>query len=191
MRGRMSSAGTTSRRRDSDSAGPRVSARKTRRRARRRSSSARSCGASAGTRGPAGTAHRDRQRRVLRRADWTRWRHLDPRPRAAAKARQVFEVVGVVKDMTKTLSRWAIPRRRFIFRCAPADYAQPSLGGMTLMVRAVPGVDAIAAVRARDQRHGRPPGAVQRAEHDGTDRGVHVPGAHGAVDLRIPAGCSG
>jgi macrolide transport system ATP-binding/permease protein len=71
---------------------------------------------------------------------------LDPRPRAAAKARQVFEVVGVVKDMKGALEM-SDPPPAIYFPLRPADYAQPSVGGITLMVRAVPGVDAIAAVR--------------------------------------------
>jgi predicted permease len=71
---------------------------------------------------------------------------FDPRPRAAAKARQVFEVVGVVKDM-KAAFEMGEPQPAIYFPLRPSDYAQPSLAGITLMVRGVPGVDAIAAVR--------------------------------------------
>src|SRR5215467_9603106 len=35
----------------------------------------------------------------------------------------------------------------FTSRCIPADYSQPSLRGVTLMLRAVPGADVITAVR--------------------------------------------
>ena len=71
---------------------------------------------------------------------------LDPRPRAAAKARQVFEVVGVVKDMKAAFEMGESPPAIY-FPLRPSDYTQPSMTGITLMVRAVPGVDAIAAVR--------------------------------------------
>jgi ABC-type antimicrobial peptide transport system permease subunit len=39
------------------------------------------------------------------------------------------------------------PRPVVYFPLRPADFAQPSLAGLTLMVRAAPGVDAITAVR--------------------------------------------
>jgi hypothetical protein len=71
---------------------------------------------------------------------------LDPRPRAAAKARQVFEVVGVVKDMKAAFEMGESPPAIY-FPLRPSDYSQASLTGITLMVRAIPGVDAIAAVR--------------------------------------------
>ena len=71
---------------------------------------------------------------------------FDPRPRAAARARQVFEVVGVVKDLKGAFEMGESPPAIY-FPLRPSDYAQPSLAGITLMVRAVPGVDAIAAVR--------------------------------------------
>lgn len=71
---------------------------------------------------------------------------FDPRPRGTAKARQVFEVVGVVKDMKAAFEMGESPPAIY-FPLRASDYAQPSLAGITLMVRAVPGVDAIAAVR--------------------------------------------
>jgi hypothetical protein len=71
---------------------------------------------------------------------------LEARPRTAAKARQVFEVVGVVKDMKAAFEMGESPPAIY-FPLRPSDYTQPSLTGITLMVRAVPGVDAIAAVR--------------------------------------------
>ena len=71
---------------------------------------------------------------------------LDPRPRNAAAARQVFEVVGVVKDLKAAFEMGESPPAIY-FPLRPADYKQPSLAGITLMLRAAPGVDAIAAVR--------------------------------------------
>jgi putative ABC transport system permease protein len=70
---------------------------------------------------------------------------FDPRPRST-KARQVFEVVGVVKDMKAAFEMGESPPAIY-FPLRGSDYAQPSLTGITLMVRAVPGVDATAAVR--------------------------------------------
>jgi len=70
---------------------------------------------------------------------------FDPRPRAG-KTRQVFEVVGVVKDM-KTAFEMGDSPPAIYFPLRGSDYAQPSMTGITMMVRAVPGVDAIAAMR--------------------------------------------
>jgi len=69
------------------------------------------------------------------------------RARIAGKP-QVLEVVGVAKNVRDGLNMVAadapavmyLPLRR-------ADYARPSLQGVTLMVRAAPGVDAIGALR--------------------------------------------
>ena len=62
------------------------------------------------------------------------------------KERRVFEVVGVAKDVAESfIASNKYPAIYFPLR--PADYAQPSLCGVTLMVRGVPGVDAIGAVR--------------------------------------------
>ena len=77
---------------------------------------------------------------------WTPWRFSTPAPAPPPKARQVFEVVGVVKDMKAAFEMGDTPPAIY-FPLRPSDYAQPSLAGITLMVRAVPGVDAIAAVR--------------------------------------------
>jgi hypothetical protein len=71
---------------------------------------------------------------------------LEPRPRAVAKLRQVFEVVGVVKDL-KAAFEMGESAPAIYFPLRPSDYKQPSMTGITPMVRAEPGVDAIAAVR--------------------------------------------
>ena len=55
-------------------------------------------------------------------------------------------MVGVVKDM-KAAFEMGESAPAIYFPLRPSDYAQPSLAGITLMVRAVPGVDAVAAVR--------------------------------------------
>jgi ABC-type antimicrobial peptide transport system permease subunit len=56
------------------------------------------------------------------------------------------EVVGVVKD---TRMEMVMERSRpgMFFPLRPAEYRHPPLQGMTLMVRAVPGVDPLAGVR--------------------------------------------
>ena len=59
--------------------------------------------------------------------------------------RQVFEVVGVAKDTKVDLMMDGAPPVLY-FPLHPADYAHPSLQGVTLMVRAAPGVDAAGAV---------------------------------------------
>ncbi len=66
--------------------------------------------------------------------------------RPAVEGRQVFEVVGVARDVTEGLAVEK-PQRVIYFPLRTADYARPSLLGVTLMVRATPGVDAIGAVR--------------------------------------------
>ena len=71
---------------------------------------------------------------------------IDHRPGMIAQGRQVYEVVGVVHDVTEDIvSSKKHPAIYFPLRAA--DYAQPSLRGVTLMLRAKPGVDAISAVR--------------------------------------------
>ncbi len=57
-----------------------------------------------------------------------------------------MQVVGVAKDVTEDL---VVNKKHpaIYFPLRAADYAQPSLRGVTLMLRAVPGVDAIGAVR--------------------------------------------
>ncbi len=71
---------------------------------------------------------------------------IDFRPGAVEKERRMFEVVGVAKDVAEgfTIQK---PQPAIYFPLRPDDYAQPSLRGMTLMVRAAPGVDALGMVR--------------------------------------------
>ena len=71
---------------------------------------------------------------------------FDNRARTAGQTRQVYEVVGVVNDVTEDLVT-SKKHPAIYFPLHPADYAQPSLRGITLLLRARPGVDAIAAVR--------------------------------------------
>jgi ABC-type antimicrobial peptide transport system permease subunit len=60
--------------------------------------------------------------------------------------RRTCEVVGVARDAkTDPLSEGIPPA--IYFPLGPARYAQPSVQGVTLLVRAVPGADALAAVR--------------------------------------------
>lgn len=58
----------------------------------------------------------------------------------------MYEVVGVAKRVTEDIVASKRPPAVY-FPLHPADYAQPSLRGVTLMLRAAPGVDAIGAVR--------------------------------------------
>ena len=71
---------------------------------------------------------------------------IDFRAAVLGTGRRVFEVVGVAKDVTEDI---VVSKKHPVvyFPLHPADYAQPSLRGVTLMVRAVPGVDVISAVR--------------------------------------------
>lgn len=71
---------------------------------------------------------------------------LDFRAGVLGDQRQTFEVVGVAKDVAEDL---VVSKKHPViyFPLHAADYAQPSLRGMTLMVRAAPGVDAIGLVR--------------------------------------------
>ncbi|HEY1493374.1 MAG TPA: ADOP family duplicated permease [Candidatus Solibacter sp.] len=71
---------------------------------------------------------------------------FDYRVGASAAHRKNFEVVGVAGDVSEGLVVQK-PSPALYFPLHPADYAQPSVEGVTLMVRAIPGVDAIAAVR--------------------------------------------
>jgi predicted permease len=71
---------------------------------------------------------------------------FDLRLRALERQRQVLQVVGVAgnvaNDLVATKQHPAI-----YFPLRASDYAQPSLRGMTILVRALPGVDAVAAVQ--------------------------------------------
>jgi predicted permease len=71
---------------------------------------------------------------------------FDFRPGVLEKGHQVFEVVGVVGDVANDLiAEKEHPAIYFPLR--PADYEQPSLLGVALMVRSAPGADALDAVR--------------------------------------------
>jgi len=71
---------------------------------------------------------------------------VDFRATVIGGSRQVYQIVGVVHDVTEDM---VVNKKHpaIYFPLHPADYAQPSLRGVTLMLRARPGVDAIAAVR--------------------------------------------
>jgi predicted permease len=71
---------------------------------------------------------------------------FDFRGGALGKGRQVFEVVGVAGDLAEDLVA-SKKHPAIYFPLHPADYAQPSLRGVTLMVRGIPGVDILAAVQ--------------------------------------------
>jgi len=71
---------------------------------------------------------------------------IDFRSGVLGSERRVFEVVGVVNDVTEDLVA-SKKHPAIYFPLRPADYAQPSLRGVTLMVRAAPGVDVLTAVR--------------------------------------------
>jgi predicted permease len=71
---------------------------------------------------------------------------FDFRGRTLGKGRQVFEVVGVAADLAEDFVA-SKKHPAIYFPLHPADYAQPSLRGVTLMVRGKPGVDTLAAVQ--------------------------------------------
>jgi putative ABC transport system permease protein len=71
---------------------------------------------------------------------------FDFRNGVLGKERHVFEVVGVAKDVAEDLVA-SKKHPAIYFPLRPADYAQPSLRGVTLMVRGVPGADVIGAVQ--------------------------------------------
>jgi len=71
---------------------------------------------------------------------------FDFRHGALGKEEQVFKVVGVAKDVSEDL----VASRKhpaIYFPLKQVDYSQPSLRGVTLMVRGIPGVDIIGAVQ--------------------------------------------
>jgi predicted permease len=71
---------------------------------------------------------------------------IDHRASALAREPQTFEVVGVVHDVSEDVIA-SKKHAAVYFPLHPADYAHPSLRGVTLMVRAAPGVEPIGAVR--------------------------------------------
>ena len=71
---------------------------------------------------------------------------FDLRPELLGRERRTYEIVGVARDLAEDfVAQKKHPVIYFPLRAA--DFARPSLRGVTLMVRAVPGVDAIGAVR--------------------------------------------
>jgi putative ABC transport system permease protein len=72
--------------------------------------------------------------------------NIDYRPQVLGKSPQMFEVIGVAADVTNDL---VVQKEHpaIYFPLHPVDYTQPSLRGMTLIVRSVPGADVIEAVR--------------------------------------------
>jgi predicted permease len=70
----------------------------------------------------------------------------DFRPQIIEKGRAVFDVVGVAGDVGEGLIAQKPPPVIY-FPLRTTDYARPSLEGVTLMIRGVPGADAIGAVR--------------------------------------------
>lgn len=71
---------------------------------------------------------------------------FDIRSRAIEQRRQVIQVVGVAGNVANDLVATKL-HPAIYFPLHSADYAQPSLRGMTMMVRALPGVDAISEVQ--------------------------------------------
>lgn len=70
---------------------------------------------------------------------------FDYRSEVPTASRQLYEVVGVAGDVAEGLIVQK-PRPAIYFPLRPADYNRPSLEGVTIIVRGVPGTDAIAAV---------------------------------------------
>jgi ABC-type lipoprotein release transport system permease subunit len=71
---------------------------------------------------------------------------IDFRSQVLGSARRLCEVVGVAGDVAEDLV--ASKKHPVVyFPLEAGDYAQPSLRGMTLMLRAAPGADAVSAVR--------------------------------------------
>jgi macrolide transport system ATP-binding/permease protein len=71
---------------------------------------------------------------------------FDHRPAAPGGGSHGFEVVGMAADVAEGLVVGR-PQPAIYFPLRPYNFSHPSLQGITLMVRAVPGVDALAAVR--------------------------------------------
>jgi predicted permease len=70
----------------------------------------------------------------------------DYRVGAASARRKFFEVVGIAGDVAEGLVVQK-PSPAIYFPLHPADYGRPAAEGITLMVRAAPGVDALDVVR--------------------------------------------
>jgi hypothetical protein len=71
---------------------------------------------------------------------------VDFRPSVLDKQTRTYEIIGVAADVSEDLL--ATKKHPAVyFPLHPSDYAHPSLRGVTLMLRANPGFDPIAAVR--------------------------------------------
>jgi predicted permease len=68
------------------------------------------------------------------------------RPRIFIHGTKTFEVIGVAHDVAEGLVTNR-PRPAIYFPVRPSDFAQPAQQGITLMVRAQPGIDAVSLVR--------------------------------------------
>lgn len=71
---------------------------------------------------------------------------FDRRPAVPGRGSQTFRVIGVAADAAEGLVVGR-PRPALYFPLRPSSYTRPSLQGITLMVRARPGGDALAVVR--------------------------------------------
>jgi putative ABC transport system permease protein len=71
---------------------------------------------------------------------------IDFRAAVLGTARGVYQIAGVAHDVTEDLVAGK-KHPAIYFPLRPADYAQPSLRGVTLMLRAVPGADVLRDVR--------------------------------------------
>jgi predicted permease len=71
---------------------------------------------------------------------------FENRPALAGKGRRAYQVVGVAGDVANDLIVQN-EHPAIYFPLQSADYAQPSVEGVTLVVRVAPGTDALGAVR--------------------------------------------
>jgi putative ABC transport system permease protein len=71
---------------------------------------------------------------------------FDLRAEMIGKSRRTHQVIGVVGDVTEDVAA-SKKHPAVYFPLHSADYSQPSLRGVTLMVRGLPGADVIRAVR--------------------------------------------
>ena len=71
---------------------------------------------------------------------------FDYRSQTLSASRNLYEIVGVVGNVGEGLVVQK-PRPAIYFPLRSSDYVRPSLEGVTIIVRAAPGSDAIAAVR--------------------------------------------
>jgi predicted permease len=71
---------------------------------------------------------------------------FDLRPNSLEEGQQTFEVIGVAGDVANDLVA-SKKHPAIYFPLRPSDYAQPSLLGVTLIVRSTPGTNPLEAVR--------------------------------------------